>query len=146
MKFDYDEYYQRQSSGIPTYQGVKYQTGYGLGSMFKSFYRWILPMLKTHVLPVLKSGYRTMGTEVIKTAANIANDALDGKNLKSASEKRVSEAFENLSKKAKHALVNNVEKGGEKTQTGEGYKNSKKKLISSFQKNKKRKKNIDIFD
>ena len=50
----------------------------GIGSMFKSFARWILPVA-THVVPVLKDAAKFVGSEAIKTAANIATDAIDGR-------------------------------------------------------------------
>jgi hypothetical protein len=39
---------------MPVYYGARYQRGMGIGSMFKSFARWILPVAKTLVVPVLK--------------------------------------------------------------------------------------------
>jgi hypothetical protein len=56
---------------MPVYYGAIYQRGMGIGSMFKSFARWILPVAKTNVVPVLKDAAKFVGSEAIKTAANI---------------------------------------------------------------------------
>ena len=47
-------YDQKGAGGMPVYYGARYQRGMGIGSMFKSFARWILLVAKTHVVPVLK--------------------------------------------------------------------------------------------
>ena len=147
MKFDYLQHYQNQrGSGLPTYQGTRYQTGYGLGSMFKSFYSWILPMMKTHAVPLLKSASQTLGEEAVKTAANIATDAIHGKDLKTVAKKRFGEAVDSLTRKARHRF--HASKGYEPLtddeQIGNGYK--KKRLVSKkITLSKTKKKHKDIF-
>lgn len=147
MKFDYLQHYQNQrGSGLPTYQGSRYQTGYGLGSMFKSFYRWILPMMKTHAVPLLKSASQTLGEEAVRTAANIATDTINGKDFKTVAKKRAGEAVDSLTRKARHRFyaANGYEPLADDVQTGDGYKMQRlvsKKFISS----KKKKKHNDIF-
>ena len=44
-------YDQKGAGGMPVYYGARYQRGMGIGSMFKSFARWILPVAKTLVVP-----------------------------------------------------------------------------------------------
>jgi hypothetical protein len=60
----------------PYTYGAKNQKGYGLGNVFRSFYRWIVPVFKTHALPLLKEGANAKGTETVKTIAKVANDTL----------------------------------------------------------------------
>jgi hypothetical protein len=123
------EYYQNQcGSGLPVFYGAKYQRGSGLGNIFKSFYRWIVPVLKTHALPVLKEGAHVVSTEALKTFKNIANDALDGENIK--------ESFKKRTKEAAHSLV---EKADSIFQSGEGYKKQKRKRTKRKRKLVKRK-------
>jgi hypothetical protein len=86
-------YDQKGAGGMPVYYGVRYQRGLGIGSMFKSFARWILPVAKTHkwpkfVVPVLIDAAKFVGSEAIKTAANVATDAFDGKELNESVEER----------------------------------------------------------
>lgn len=133
---DYKEYYTNQiGSGLPVYYGSRYQKGYGLGNMFRSFFRWIVPVFKTHALPLLKEGAKTLGNEAIRTAANVATDTLSGKDIEHAARERAQEAFDNLKNKARGVL-----------QIGDGYKKRKTKVkMFSYKKPNKRKQR-DIFD
>jgi hypothetical protein len=131
---DFKTYYENQvGSGLPVFYGAKFQRGHGLGSMFKRFYRWVSPIFKTHALPVLKKGAEAVGTEALKTAANIANDTLAGKEFELAAKERAEEAIQNLSKRA--------------LQSGSGrvYKR-KKNFKHLFQRPTKIRKTRDIFD
>jgi hypothetical protein len=95
---DFKTYYENQiGSGLPVFHGAKYQRGHGLGSIFKSFYRWISPIFKQHAVPVLKQGAAALGEEAVRTAANIATDSLGGKKLEEAALDRAKEAVENIS-------------------------------------------------
>jgi hypothetical protein len=69
------------AGGMPVYYGARYQRGMGIGSMLKSFVRWILPMAKTHVVPVPNDAAKFVGSETIKISEYIAKDAVDGKEL-----------------------------------------------------------------
>lgn len=137
---DYKSYYENQiGSGVPVFYGAKYQRGHGLGSIFKSFYRWISPIFKTHALPILKEGASVLGQEAIKTAANIANDTLSGKKLEESAIERAKEAVDSISSKANSYIKRN--------QSGSGYKRKNIGQKNSLPK----KRNIsrrrqDIFD
>ena len=80
-KIDYNSYYRNQlnGSGLPVFTGYPHQRGHGLGGFFKQLFNWFVPLAKTHALPLLKKGGEIVGTEVIKSATNIANDALAGR-------------------------------------------------------------------
>jgi hypothetical protein len=73
---------------MPVYYRARYQRGSGIGIMFNSITRWNLPVAKTHVVPVLKEAAKFVGSEAIKTAANIATDAIDGKELNESVKER----------------------------------------------------------
>ena len=136
---DFKKYYEDQiGSGLPVFQGAKYQRGHGLGSIFKSFYRWISPIFKQHALPVLKQGATTLGEEAVRTAANIANDALSGKKLERAAVDRAKEAVESISNKANNFI--------KQSQVGSGYKRKGKKVSKSVSQKKNKRKRRDIFD
>lgn len=130
---DYKTYYLNQAgNGYPVYIGTPYQKGYGLGGVFRKFFKWVLPILKEHALPIVK----TVGKEVLRGASNIANDKLNGKNLKESAKARIKESLNSLA---------------ESVQSGEGYKrkqkqNKIKKLISIKKFSKKKKRFLDIFD
>lgn len=104
-----DKFYdQKGAGGMPIYYGARYQRGMGIGSMFKSFARWILPIAKTHMVPVLKDTAKFVGSEAIKTAANIATDAIDGKELNESVKERAKESIGNISEKTQSI----IQKGG----------------------------------
>ena len=49
---------QKGAGGMPVYYGARYQQGRGLEvrvNMFKSFFRFIAPVVKTHGVPLLKT-------------------------------------------------------------------------------------------
>ena len=58
------------------YSGRQFQRGYGLGGLFLSIGRVVLPMIK--------SGIKTVGKEVLRSGAELTSDALQGKNSKKA--------------------------------------------------------------
>jgi hypothetical protein len=93
-----------------------------------------MPIFKTHALPFLKKGAEIVGTEAVKTAANIANDAISGKNVREAAREHLSSAVNTLSTKAQSGV-----------QLGSGGK--RKKKIGIIKKKAKKSRRIrDIFD
>ncbi len=56
-------------------------------------------MAKTHVVPVLKVAAKFVGSEAIKTAENIATDAINGKELNESVKERAKESIGSLSEK-----------------------------------------------
>lgn len=116
---DFNNYYLNQANGYPVFRGSPYQKGYGLGNAFRRFISWAIPILKEYGLPVAKS----IGKEIITNVADIANDAIEGKDIK-----------ESAKEKFKTSL--------EKLQQGKGIKRKRKQKKT---KNKKTRK-LDIFD
>lgn len=113
--------------GLNYFKGQSYQKGYGLGGFFRKFFKWASPYI-SKIMPIIKQGAKHVGKEVIDSAANIAKDVLEGKDLKESSSTRINDSIDNL--------VSN------KPMTGSGYKR-KRKYTNSFH-FKKRKQ--DIFD
>ncbi len=137
---DYGKYYENQvGSGLSAFQGSKYQRRMGVVNIFRSFFNWILPIFKTHAIPVIKTGAKTLGNEAIRTAANMASDAINGENIEDSLKNRSTEAFNTLSNKMRYKLLE---------QTGSGNKTKcKKRNLGSIKKNKTKKRCIlDIFD
>ena len=71
-----DHFDQRGYRNIPIYTGGKHQIGYGIGAIFGN-------LLKSS-LPILKQGLKSVGRTALKTGLNIAQDALQGKDIKAA--------------------------------------------------------------
>ena len=82
---------------MPLYRGSRKQRGHGLGKWFKSFYRFVVPILKKHAVPLIKKAATIVGTEAIRTAANVATDEIAGKKLEESARDRINEGIDNVS-------------------------------------------------
>lgn len=92
---DFNKYYLDQASGnYPVFRGSVYQRGYGLGNVFQRFFSWALPLLKQHALPIAK----VLGKEVINNVASVANDAIDGRDIKESVNEKLKNTLEKLQK------------------------------------------------
>jgi hypothetical protein len=126
----YEHFKNQEGSDLPLYRGFANQRGHGLGNWFRSFFRFVVPLVKKHAVPVLKKGATIVGTSAIKTAANIATDKIAGKDT---GKERISEGIDEISKKWN-------------SQKGSGKRKFHKKEISLVQKQKKFRRLKDIFD
>ena len=89
----YENYYLQQvGQGVPVFEGVNLQRGYGLGG--------ILGGLLRSALPILRRGARALGRRALKTGMDIAKDTLNGDNFKSATKRRLKETGRNLGHEA----------------------------------------------
>ncbi|GFT09160.1 uncharacterized protein F54H12.2 [Trichonephila clavipes] len=80
----YEDYFIDQAgNGLSYYQGQSFQKGYGIGGWFKRLFR--------SALPFLSRGAKSVGKEVLRTGAQIANDLLEGRNLQEPAEEREKE-------------------------------------------------------
>ena len=133
---DYENYYKTQAQEkIPVFKGANYQKGYGFGDVFKRFFKWIVPVIKKHAAPVVA----TVGKEALKSGINIANDALDGKNLVESSKQRIKDGLNNLSDQYGKGKI-------KKKRLIKGYKLIGNKIKKVHSKKKQGKRKLDIFD
>ena len=138
MDINFELYKPQVGSGLSGFEGMRYQRGAGLGNIFKKFYSWILPIFKTHALPAIKSGAKTIGKEAIKSVANFANDAFEGQDIESSIKNRTNEAFSSIANDVKKQIL-------EQQQTDSGLKRKKKTATLKRPNNCKARK-FDIFD
>ena len=87
----YQNYYLNQV-GHGYFNGARYQQGYGLGNVFSS-------IVKT-VLPLFKSGSKAIGKQILRSGVGFASDVLSEKNAKQAAIDRAKAAGSNLLKAA----------------------------------------------
>jgi hypothetical protein len=133
---NYKEYYENQAGGnLNVFRGSPNQRGYGLGGIFSNLFRFIMPLFKTHALPVIKSGAQTITSEAVKTAANIASDLINGRNIKDSAKQHSNEYVDNI----KNQALISLQKGGSIKRRKQSKKNKKikKQKLRSLQ---------DIFD
>jgi hypothetical protein len=127
-----------QSGGtMPHFAGYAHQRGAGLGSVFKTLWRFAMPFAK--------SAGKAIGRQALKSGADIAQDVLRGEEVKSVVKKRVKQGASALTKKGSKRLMR-------KLQTGEGLgkrpkgANRTRGLYKTKKTSAKRtKKRIDIF-
>ena len=107
----YEQYYldqvKQKGGSLPAFHGARFQRGYGLGSMFKTLFRWAVPHLR--------QGAKVVGKKALQTGANVAQDVLQGENFNTAVTKRGRQALGLASQKSPQA------------QSGEGRKATKRK-------------------
>ena len=114
MSNPYVRYYlDQQGCGMTVFRGSPWQIGhgqmgYGLGGLFRSVARAVMPMVK--------SGAKALGNIALKSGANFVGDVLAGKNVKEAAKARTLEAANVAKRKAVNKLMN---------QTGSGKRGSK---------------------
>ena len=72
---DYENYYVGQvGRGHPVFTGARTQRGYGLGGILGGLFR--------SAMPLIKQGAKTLGREALRTGVGIAQDAMEGKDIK----------------------------------------------------------------
>lgn len=96
----WQQYYITQAKqtgyGLQGFQGVQYQRGNGLGSLFKGLFRMILP--------VAKNVGKAIGTQALRTGTDFAADVLTGTPLKEAAKLHGKAGLANLIGKAQAHL------------------------------------------
>lgn len=137
---------------------INQKGGFGLGGLFSKFKNFISPFLtkaKAYALPLLKTGANTVGKELVKATSSIANDILDGKNVKASAQDHYTASLNDLTKKGKEQLttsLNDLSVIAKDHLSGQGLKkiniNKRKHLKKhiTFKKSKKTKRVLDIFD
>ncbi|GIY69569.1 uncharacterized protein CDAR_82081 [Caerostris darwini] len=128
---NFEEHYTNQSgSGIPHYEGISLQRGYGLGGVFRRLFR--------AALPFFVRGGKVVGKEALVTGTKVINDVLSGKDLETAAKSRSKEAGKSLARKAINRVQSMIGQGVYKRK-----RKNRKRVISS----KTRKvSEHDIFD
>lgn len=122
----YTHYYLNQAgTGFGTvYAGNAYQRGHGIGSFLSGLFRCVFPLLK--------SGTATVGSELLKTGANIVSDISRNEDFDTVIKRRGKETIENLSKMAGEKMfgrgyISNVTRKRKQSQTkARGGKKAKK--------------------
>ena len=85
----HENYYLHQvGHGMPYFSGAAYQKGYGLGGIFSS--------IAKSVLPLIKSEAKAVGKQVLRSGVGFASDLLRGEDVKQAAINRARAAGTNL--------------------------------------------------
>ena len=122
MHNPYVRYYldQQQGHGMPVFRGSAWQQGYGLGELFRSVARAVMPMVK--------SGAKALGKIALNAGANLLGDVASGKNLKEAVKTRRKEAVSVAKNRAVKRLQTYAQTGsGRKRKTTVKKRSTSKK-------------------
>ncbi len=129
MNNPYVRYYleQQQGRGISVFRGSPWQMGhgqigYGLGGLFRSLARSVMPMAK--------SGAKALGNIALNSGKNLLGDVLAGKNVKEAAKARAVEAANVARNKA-------MERVRAYAQTGSGRRKKRPRVDSTGTKRKR---------
>ena len=115
----YENYYLSQvGHKMPYFVGARVQQGYGLGNLFSS--------IAKSVLPLVQKGAKTLGKQVLQSGVEFASDVLHGKNAKQAAIDQARAAGSNLLQVAQQKI-------------------GKRKAAPRKVQKKKRKRHHDIF-
>lgn len=100
---DWNLFFANQQGGSLYFQGLPYQRGYGIGSLFASLYRYLLP--------IGKEVGKAIGKEGLQTTARVLSNVVEGVNPKNAIQVETKEGLRKL-----------LKQGSEKLQKGQGRK------------------------
>jgi hypothetical protein len=132
---NYDDYYKGQAlQTMPVFRGSSSMRGYGFGSVFKRFFRWLGPILKENALPIVTN----IGKTAVKSAVNIANDTLNGQSFAESAKSNLKKSLNDLSDQYGSGPVLSV-----KTKRQRDKMIKKRRRSNS---NNKKKRTLDIFD
>ena len=97
-------HYGQYGGYYPYYSGTLIQKGYGLGSTFKQFFRWAVPLFKKHALPTIEGGVKAVGKQALSSASEVIKDVISGKNVFEAAKEQASVAVDSLKRSAEETL------------------------------------------
>ena len=117
---DISDYYVEQAKGLQGYSGSRIQKGHGIGSMFKSLAKWIIPIIKNYAEPVVHNAIKAGVSEISSGLAKFNDDInVQQKDIKESASQRLSETVQNIK--------NKILKG-----SGKRKKSKKSKLCKRF--------------
>ena len=131
----------QQGSGgnnFPVYRGVSRQYGYGLGSMFKTALRTVMPILK----PVAKAGLQSIKHVAKDQGIHALRDILDGQNIKQVLKSRGKSALKSLGKSALDHLASGGIKSSQKRRKTQS-KTNRRTVHNKLQKGRGRKNSVN---
>ena len=131
----YVDYYTGQvGRGFPVFQGARTQKGSGLGGILGGLFK--------SALPLIKQGAKTLGREALRTGVELAQDAIEGKDIRSAAKGRIRSAGRNLTRRALGAAGKTVAP----TKARQGIKRKAKGRRTTASSSKRARRSLDIFD
>ena len=109
---NYQDYYNKQvTTGLPGFQGAVFQKGYRVGSIFKRFFMWVIPIKKDNALPLLNKTIDNVKEEAISGLSKFADDVVNKEmSIKESGKLRLNESLSNLKRKIQEGSGKNPKK------------------------------------
>ena len=79
------------------FRGARIQRGYGIGGIFKSFGRIVIPLFKR--------GAKAIGKRALQAATEVGQDVLEGKNVIESAKSRGKQAAGDVAKAAANKVI-----------------------------------------
>ena len=106
-------YLRNQNGGAMNYfHGARIQRGYGLGNLFKSVARFVVPLFK--------QGARAVGKKALETGLAVGGDIIAGKNAKQSIKTRGKQALTGIANQGIDTIKQQVGGGRKRKQTNAG--------------------------
>ena len=105
--------------GMNVFHGSRIQRGYGLGSILGGLFR--------KALPYLWKGAKYAGKTALRTGANVANDVIDGQNIRASIKARSAQAGKRIANNVTDSILSKVG-----VQAGRGRKRSVKRGVRKY--------------
>ena len=111
---DAKAYYLRNQSGgaMNYFRGARIQRGYGLGNLFKSVARFVVPLFK--------QGAQAVGKKALETGLAVGGDIMAGKNAKQSIKKRGKQALTGITNQGIDTIKRQVGRGRKRAQASTG--------------------------
>jgi hypothetical protein len=116
----YTSYYVNQvGTGIPAFQGIRYQRGHGFfGRIFSS------------VVPFLKNLLPELGKKVLPSAVGLATDIIEGQNVKQSALNRLKQAGTDVAEETIDQIKTRLQKRKANDQEGARRNKQRKKRVT----------------
>jgi hypothetical protein len=121
----------------PFYKSVLYQRGYGLGyqelcpeQMYGLGLGDSLTNLFHMAWPVLRKGLKYLGKSAVSTAADVARDVIEGKDLKESARKHVTKSAQDILARAP-AAITGIKEGANRSSSVSSQQIGKRKRSSA---------------
>src|SRR5215469_1873809 len=160
MEDFYYKYYKLQSKGgqigngsyvAPSvHRGVRFQRGYGIGSIFGTIFRRLFPVVSTAVKKVgnvmkeagvrdfIRDTARDASQTLVRAGLDTATAGLQGENIKERAASAFAEAGKHIAQRAVDNIRNRVEQGGSGNRRKSIYSRRNKRVITASPRSVKR--------
>jgi hypothetical protein len=101
---------QQRGGNITCYRCAGFQRGYGIGGIFKSLARYVIPLFK--------QGAKVVGKRALQAATEVGQDVLQGKNVRESVKTHRGDVVKDFAEQGKQQQKSNYNKQGAEAREG----------------------------